>query len=157
MIEDKLKIYGPLVVWSLLFLTSAIIKVYAFNDHNYWITFPSEISLWALGILFSSSASEQTYHAAKLAPKITKQKSGYSVEYSVTITDSVGFTPKYLYLFFAAIPIWIWTMLIAGHVSAEYAKTGSISIGIILSSSLSYVVSSAITISAIRVVREVSK
>ncbi len=155
--EIKLSVYGPLVAWSLLFMTSAVIKAFAFRDHLYWINIPSEISLWALGVLFTLSASEQTYYNARLVPKVTKQKTGYSVEYGVTISDSVGFTPKYLYLFLIGIPVWIWTMLIGGSISRTYSGSGIIDIKILFLSAVSYFIAFVLVFSAIRVLHEVSK
>ena len=155
----KIEVIGPLIFWTMMFITAAFIKVFAFSDYSFWTQIPPDISLWAMGILFTIAASEKTYSNAKLVPRITRHTSGagYSVDYDVTVTDNIGFTPKYLYLFLLAVPIWIINILISGFVTDSYRTTKVFTLPIVSGLSVSAFLASLIVVAALKALYEVAK
>jgi hypothetical protein len=155
----RLEVIGPLIFGTIMYITAILIKVFTFSDFSFWTQISPDISLWALGILFTIAVSEKTYSNAKLMPKITRHPSGfgYSVDYDITITEHIGFTPKYLYMFLVAVPIWIINILISGFVTASFNSAKVLSISIIFGLFFSVFLATFIVIAALRALYEVSK
>lgn len=119
------KVWGPLVFASMLFLISSIIKLIAFKNNSFYIEMPSEFSLWAVGILFSLSVSEQTIFGGKTGYQISKKQSGTGIEvdYQVILPDQLEFTPKYIYLFVFSMSVWIICLLLCGQANTYLHAT----------------------------------
>jgi hypothetical protein len=118
----NLKIVGPLLFAAMLFITSASIKIISFKNHNVWLDVSPELTLWAVGIFFSLSISEQTQFGGKTAYRISRKTSGTGIEinYDVILPDKLEFSPKYVYLFVFSIMIWILTILISGYATGLF-------------------------------------
>jgi hypothetical protein len=140
----NLKVFGPLLFAGMLFVTSAAIKIISFRNHNVWLEVSPELTVWAVGIFFSLSVSEQTQFGGKTKIRASKKSPG-TVEFKIeaVLPDRFEFSPKYVYMFMYSIMMWILTILISGYAvglfSAEHQWTARIwlsnVIGLILSGS----------------------
>ncbi len=119
----KHEVFGPLAVWTLFFIIASAIRYATFDDSAFWIQIPPELTLWATGILFSLSVSENTYYQARLTPRTRRNPSGtgFTVDYDITLPDQPGFTAKFMYLFLFALAIWILCLLMAGSAQAAFS------------------------------------
>lgn len=153
----RLEVMGPLVFWSLMFAVGAAIKFSAFQDARVLFDLPPQAALWASGILFSLSVSEQTYFRAKLVPRYTRHKTrpGFSVDYDVTIPEDPGFSPRFIYLFLVGMAAWIFCLLLSGYGASQTARQLD---GLrIASVAVSYLLSAVVVGVALRSLYEVTR
>ena len=116
-------IYGPLVFWSVMFLIGASIQYVTFNKGGVFYNLPSDLALWATGIMFSICVSEPALNQAKLTPNYKKHQNGrgFSVDYDITLPEEINSTPKLTYFFLICIAIWIGSILLSGTSQASIA------------------------------------
>ncbi len=150
----RIEVLGPLIFWSLMFAVGAAIKFAAFNDTSVLFHLAPEVALWATGILFTLSVSEQTYFRARLVPRITRHDSspGFSVNYDVTIPEELGFSPKFIYLFLSSVSIWIFCLLLSGYSAS--APLSSLKISSVI---FSYFLAALVVGAALRSLYEVTR
>jgi hypothetical protein len=148
---------GPLVFWTLMYIIGGMIELSAYSNTDVFFELGSEVSLWAVGILFALSVSESTYSGAKLGRHVSQKPSGtgYEVDYDVTLTGEFGFTPKYFYLFLLGVAIWIATLLLGDHAIQCYSSTQSLTgIGMLVTLA-SMFLGGSLVVMAVRTVYEV--
>jgi hypothetical protein len=154
--KEVLRLYGPLFFWTVMFIIGSAIQYSSFSDSLFWLDVPQGISLWATGILFTLTMSEQTYHRAKLVPRVSRDpgQPSYSVAFDIDIADNPGFDPIYLFLFLAGIAAWIGCLLLGGHARAAYiAAPDTINIAYLLAP-IAYSIAASVVTMAIRTLRE---
>lgn len=113
----NLNVWGPLLFATMLFIISASVKIIAFKNHNVWLEVAPELALWAVGIFFSLSISEELILGGKTVRTVSKKASGRGLEidYVPVLPDNVEFSPKYIYLLIYGIMIWVLTTLLSGQ------------------------------------------
>ncbi|MDA3789480.1 MAG: hypothetical protein PF503_13440 [Desulfobacula sp.] len=116
----NLKVWGPILFATMLFIVGAAIKIIAFKSDNVFFEMPPDFALWAVGIMFSLAVSEQTQFGGRTYYDISKNKSGTGilVDYKISLPDELSFSPKYIYFFVYSMMIWILTILLSGEASA---------------------------------------
>lgn len=77
------------------------------------------------------------------------------MDYDVTITEEVGFTPKFMYLFLTGVAIWVLTIVLAGFAAREYGSKGIGWVVLGLTTG-AYFLSAIAVVGAIRALREVT-
>lgn len=154
----NLKISGPLLFATMLFIISAAIKIISFKNQNVWLEVSPELSLWAVGIFFSLSISEQTQFGGKTAYRVSRKTSGTGIEinYEVILPDNLEFSPKYIYLFVYSIMIWILTILISGYAVGLFSNVNQWTLQVCFSNALGLILSGTIVGAAVRCLYEVS-
>ena len=112
----KWDIYGPLIVWSLMFFVGSFLQYIAFDKAGVFYNLPPDLALWAVGILFTICVSEGALNKAKIATTYTKKKNGlgYMVDYDITLPENITSGSKMMYLFLIVICIWIVSLLLSG-------------------------------------------
>ena len=152
----RFEVLGPLVFWSLMFAVGAAIKFSAFRDARALLDLSPEAALWATGILFSLSVSEQTYFRARLVPRYTRHttRPGFSVDYDVTLPEELGFNPKFIYLFLVSMAVWVFCLLLAGYGAVDASQLNALRIS---SVAFSYLLSATVVGVALRSLYEVTQ
>ena len=151
---------GPLVFWSVMYFISAVVKLGAYEDIDVYFEVAPEAALWATGILFTLTASENTYFPARLKLRTSKKPSGtgYDVDYDVVLPEEeIGFTPKFLYFFVVSVGIWIITVLLSGHAIKSFSSANEITLCIFLETSLSVLLAAGLVGFTLKTLYEVLK
>ena len=122
----SLRIIGPLAFATMLFVVESAIKGIAFNSKIIWFEIGPKLCLWATGIFFSLSISEQTQLRGKTTYRVKKKVdgSGLEVDYDVKLPNDLSFTPKFLYLFVFAMSIWILSVIISSKIISVFYIAG---------------------------------
>ncbi len=122
----SLRIIGPLAFATMLFVVESAIKGIAFDSKTIWFEIGPKLCLWATGIFFSLSVSEQTLFRGKTTYKVKKKEngSGLEVDYNVELPDDLSFTPRFLYLFIFAMSIWILSVIISSKIISLFYTVG---------------------------------
>lgn len=117
----SLKVCGPIIFSTLLFIIGGTIKIVAFNQ-NIIFEIPPYFALWSTGILFTLAVSEQTLFRGKPSYQISRTPSGSGIiiEYSISLPDDLDFSPKFLYFFVGSMMIWILSILFSGLTAQLY-------------------------------------
>ncbi len=123
----ELKIMGPLICWSIMFVIGIMIKSLTFKNDSVWFDIAPEATLWASGILFTLAAADAFYQP-KIFSKYAKKETGtgFEMDYEVTLPDSYGPAThsKYLYLFLLALAGWIINIFISGFICSRVLPQG---------------------------------
>jgi hypothetical protein len=98
------------------------VKGMAFNQRTVWFELGPSLALWATGVLFSLSVSEQTQLRGAIEYKAVRKPSGvgFELDYNVRLPKDLEFTPKYLYLFVVVMTAWIIALLISQEVVRDF-------------------------------------
>lgn len=112
-----LKVVGPLLFATMLFIVSSAIKAVSFQSFNFYLDMPQEFALWGVGIVFSLAVTEHTHFGVKTVHTITRKKTqtGYEIDYGIVLPEQYHFTPKYIYLFVFSMMLWILTLVLCGR------------------------------------------
>lgn len=153
------QVVGPLAVWATFFTVASAIRYTTFSDFNFWVHLPSDLTLWATGILFSLSISENSNYQARMLPRTKRNSSGsgFSVEYEITLPEEPGFNPKYLYLFLFAMGIWVLCLLLGGTAQSVLEAQVVVLERLLIPIIPAFLLSFAVTAATIRVLYEVSR
>lgn len=161
-----LKVWGPLLSWSVMFIISIAIKVIAFGNNAVWFEIAPEATLWATGVLFTIAVADDTLSQARLLPKYKKKQSGsgFEVDYDITLPDSYDPSErsKYFYAFLIALGAWIINIFLSGLAIANAFSTSSaqqanINPTVVILFFISIFIAMTIVIFAIRLLQEASK
>ena len=154
----NLKVWGPLLFASMLFVIAAVIKFVSFTKAAAFLSMGSEFALWATGVLFSLAASEQTRFGGRTEHIFRRKTSGSSIEiqYKALAPDRIDLSPRFLYFFVYSMMIWILCIVISEKSCAIYALQNQYSIKLILLCALCFVLSATSVGIAIRSLLEVS-
>ena len=153
----RLEVWGPLIFWSLMFAVGAAIKFSTFQDSGVFYDIAPEAALWATGILFSLSVSEQAYFGVRLVPRYKRHvsRSGFSLSYEVTLPQDPNFGPRFVYIFLVGMAIWIFCLLLSGYGASQPAASQSW--WAIVSTLLSYFLAALLVGAALRCLYEVTR
>ena len=108
--------FGPLFVWTALFIVGAVIKTVAFSSSSVWYDLPHEASLWSVGVLLAEATAERFRSGAMVNPRITKKTGGeigYDISYQVTLPDDPRFSARPVYMAFFGMALWIVALILA--------------------------------------------
>jgi len=155
----RLSVVGPLTVWITFFTVASAIRYATFSDFNFWVHLPSDLTLWATGILFSLTVSESTNYQARMMPKTKKNPNGagFTVDYEITIPDEPGFNPKFLYLFLFSMGIWILCLLMGGTAQTALEAEEPLLQNLLIVIVPAFVLSFGVAATTVRMLYEVSK
>ena len=118
----ELKLMGPLICWSIMFVIGIMIKLFTFKNDSVWFEIAPDVTLWASGILFTLAAADAFYRP-RILSKYAKRETGtgFEMDYEVTLPES--YEPithsKYLYLFLLGLGGWIINIFISGFISSR--------------------------------------
>ena len=157
--NDFYKNFGALIFWLIIFLVTSVIRLFAFDDAEFWLLIPLELSIWSTGILFTIASSEETYRNARLISSTTVDASKKTVTtgYDVKMPTKHGFDPKFLFLFLFSIAVWIICVVLHEYIPKKYINAENEATGGIGWIILYFVSSVVITVSAIYTTIQVNK
>jgi hypothetical protein len=118
----ELKVMGPLICWSIMFVIGIMIKLFTFKNDSVWFDIAPDATLWASGILFTLAAADAFYRP-RILSKYAKRETGtgFEMDYEVTLPES--YEPithsKYLYLFLLGLAGWVINIFISGFISSR--------------------------------------
>ena len=139
------KIWGPIIIWSAMFLIAFIIKLIAFKDINVFFDIAPEATLWASGVLFSIAESDMVFSRARISTKYKRKTGiiGYEMDYTVDLPDK--YDPRdhvvYLYLFVIALATWIINLFLSDMAKVSLSNNTSIASGMQIAPYLYYFLS----------------
>lgn len=105
---DK-KIIGPFAFTAMLFILESLIKGLTMDCQTVFYELSPKLSLWATGVFFTLSVSEQTQFKGKLAYDVSSDENKNSVEikYRVIPPSNLSFSPKYIYMLIVSLVSWL--------------------------------------------------
>ena len=119
------KVWGPIIIWSLMFLIAFIIKLIAFKDFDVFFDIAPEATLWASGVLFTIAESDMVFTKAKISPRYKRKAGiiGYEMDYEIELPEK--YDPRdhviFLYLFVIALVAWVLNLFISNLAMITYS------------------------------------
>ena len=92
----NIRVWGPLLFTAMLFVIAAAIKLAAFSNTTFFIDLPTELALWATGVMFSLAVSEQMILKGRAEAVFRRKETGtgIEIEYRAIAPESLDFSPR---------------------------------------------------------------
>jgi len=144
--------YGPLIFWALLFTCASVLKVLAYNDFEFWIDIPVELTIWSTGIFFTIICSENINNNVRTKTTYTPKSSGkgFEVDFDVELGTNLSYSNINVYLFTGSLILWIISLILKYEIKETLLIENYTGWKIYISSIISYVLATITTVLAIR-------
>jgi hypothetical protein len=109
----NLRIYGPLLFATMLFIISSAIKLLLFTGTDVIFDLAPEFTLWSVGLLFAISVSENSLLAGRVRHVYERDENQATllIRYQTLPPQNLNHSPRFLYFFVYAMMVWILTIL----------------------------------------------